>query len=184
MELENYIKCYNGGVQTRTISSLLKFLNNKALFKPMGVVRGGIRKDIRNAEGYDFLDNSYSGIHWKNFLKTVIDGYHGQYQKHYQTHATQMASLEALKYEKGGKYVVNSDHSGLIPRTISVILFLNNDYKGGELNFHDPKDHNKIYKTIKPKPGRCVLWPSNFLFPHSVSPVTKGKRYTIVSWLI
>ena len=35
MELENYIKCYNGGIQTRTISSLLKFLNNKALFKPM-----------------------------------------------------------------------------------------------------------------------------------------------------
>ena len=183
MELENYIKCYNGKIQTRTLSSLLKFLNNKASFEPMGIVSGGIQKNIRNAEGYNFFDDSYTGIHWKNFLKVMIDQYHIEYNKNYNTCATQLSSLDALKYEEGGKYTVHSDHHGTIPRTISVVLFLNNDYEGGELNFHDPKDHTKIYTTIKPKPGRCVMWPSNFLFPHSVSPVTKGKRYTIVAWL-
>ena len=189
MELEKYIKCFNGHIQTRTLSSLLKFLNNKASFKQMGLVdesapdNNSVDTKIRNTQGYDFLDNSYTGIHWKNFLKNVIDSYHGYYEKEHTTHAKHMASLEALKYEKGGMYVVHSDHCGSVPRTISVVLFLNNDYEGGELNFHDPIDNKKIYTTIKPKPGRCVMWPSNFLFPHSVSPVTKGTRYTIVSWL-
>ena len=35
----------------------------------------------------------------------------------------------------------------------------------------------------KTHPGRLVMWPSNFMYPHSVSPVTKGTRYAIVSWL-
>ena len=78
---------------------------------------------------------------------------------------------------------MHSDHHGKFPRTISVIIFLNNDYEGGELNFHNPFNNNEIYKTIKPAPGRCIMWPSNFVYPHSVSKVTKGTRYAIVSWL-
>ena len=37
---------------------------------------------------------------------------------------------------------------------------------------------------IKPEPGKIVLWPSNFLFPHQATSVTKGIRYTLVSWMI
>ena len=35
---------------------------------------------------------------------------------------------------------------------------------------------------IKGSPGDLVIWPSNFLFPHGVKPVKKGKRYTVVAW--
>jgi len=77
---------------------------------------------------------------------------------------------------------MHTDHHASIPRTISVIIFLNNDYEGGELNFYNSFT-NEIFKTVKPSPGRCIMWPSNFMYPHSVSPVTKGTRYAIVSWL-
>ena len=112
----------------------------------------------------------------------MISNLFHKYNKEFSTEATLISSVEILKYEKGGFYTIHSDHCASIPRTLSVIIFLNNDYEGGELNFHDPITE-EIYQTIKPSPGRCIIWPSNFMYPHSVSPVTKGTRYAIVSWL-
>ena len=36
--------------------------------------------------------------------------------------------------------------------------------------------------TLKLKKGDFLLFPSVFLYPHLVKPVTKGTRYTFVSW--
>ena len=55
------------------------------------------------------------------------------------------------------------------------------EIKNGELNFHNPITE-KIYQTIKPSPGRCIIWPSNFMYPHEVRETTKGTRYSFVSW--
>ena len=30
--------------------------------------------------------------------------------------------------------------------------------------------------------GDLLIFPSNFLYPHRVDPVTKGVRYSYVSW--
>jgi len=38
-------------------------------------------------------------------------------------------------------------------------------------------------KEIKFKKGELVIFPSNFLYPHEVKLVTKGTRYTYVSWV-
>ena len=66
-------------------------------------------------------------------------------------------------------------------RFISFILLLNNDYEGGEICFTDP-DHQSNEKEIKVQPGRLIMWPSNFLYPHKVKPVIKGTRYSVVGW--
>ena len=63
---------------------------------------------------------------------------------------------------------------------MSSILFLNNDYEGGELSFKNTFNDDEI--SIKPTPGTLLVWPSNILFPHAVKPVKKGIRYTIVAW--
>jgi hypothetical protein len=57
----------------------------------------------------------------------------------------------------------------------SVILMLNDDYEGGDLVFWD----NEV---IPKKQGNAVVFPSNFLFPHKVTEVTKGTRYSISSY--
>ena len=59
---------------------------------------------------------------------------------------------------------------------------MNNDYEGGELVFYDPDQKSNPYK-INVKPGRMIMWPSNFLYPHEVRKVTKGTRYSIISWI-
>ena len=39
------------------------------------------------------------------------------------------------------------------------------------------------YKKIDTKKGDLLIFPSNFLYPHEVEPVTKGVRYSYVSWI-
>tara|TARA_R100000656_G_scaffold40038_2_gene33439 strand:+ start:422 stop:988 length:567 start_codon:yes stop_codon:yes gene_type:complete len=60
--------------------------------------------------------------------------------------------------------------------TLSVIGSLNNNYEGGELIMFQDKEY-------KIKAGEILIFPSNFLYPHKVMPVTKGTRYTYVSWV-
>ena len=60
--------------------------------------------------------------------------------------------------------------------TLSVLGALNDDYEGGELIFwNDTK--------IELKAGSLLVFPSTFMYPHSVNPVTKGTRYSYVSWM-
>ena len=58
---------------------------------------------------------------------------------------------------------------------LSIVGSLNDDYEGGEfLMWGEPVDL---------KCGDVMVFPSNFLYPHSVTPVTAGTRYTFVSWV-
>ena len=58
---------------------------------------------------------------------------------------------------------------------LSLLGCLNDDYEGGELIFWDDTE-------IKLKGGSLLIFPSNFMYPHEVKPVTKGSRYSYVSW--
>ena len=86
-----------------------------------------------------------------------------------------------LRYREGEAIKVHSDHT---PRTdlpntwrlLSMILYLNDDYQGGELIF----PRQKI--EYKPKAGDLVMFPSGFGYPHGTAPVTSGIKYCIVSW--
>ena len=59
---------------------------------------------------------------------------------------------------------------------VSALLFLNDDYKGGELIVAGNK-----YET---KTGSGIIFPSNFMFPHEVKKITDGERWSIVTWLM
>ena len=59
---------------------------------------------------------------------------------------------------------------------VSALLFLNDDYEGGEFIVAKEK-----YKT---KRGSAIIFPSNFMFPHEVKIITKGIRWSIVTWLM
>ena len=90
--------------------------------------------------------------------------------------------IQILKYKIEGHYDFHTDHGKRTPRTISLIYFLNDDYEGGDLIFKlcNTNQTTKI-KKIK---NRLIVWPSNFMFPHKVSPVTNGERYSVVAWAL
>ena len=85
---------------------------------------------------------------------------------------------DLLKYEKGGFYIQHVDSYTQEPREVSCSLILNDDYEGGEFAFFDREI------TYSLKKGSIITFPSNFLYPHEILPVTKGIRYSIVTWFI
>ena len=59
---------------------------------------------------------------------------------------------------------------------VSVLLYLNDDYEGGEFYVAG--------KMFEPEQGSGIIFPSNFMFPHEAKTVTKGTRWSIVTWLM
>jgi Rps23 Pro-64 3,4-dihydroxylase Tpa1-like proline 4-hydroxylase len=188
MQIEDYIKVYENAIPITCVSSLIKWINEKKPdFQDATVGNGVVDKDIREVQTTSLMNwNNYSltKVHWCNLLTTsFIESalrYRGEVSP--DVSIQQVLDIDLLKYEKGAKYKVHCDHYSQNPRTLSFILLLNNNYKGGLLNFYN--QNGDIIKTINPAPAKLVVWPSNFLFPHSVSEVTEGVRYSIVSWAL
>ena len=59
---------------------------------------------------------------------------------------------------------------------VSSLLFLNDDYTGGKFNVANT--------FFNPEIGSALIFPSNFMYPHSVDNITKGTRWSIVTWLM
>jgi len=59
---------------------------------------------------------------------------------------------------------------------VTILLYLNDDYEGGDFFVAKEK--------FKPNKGSAIIFPSNFMYPHEIKSVTKGTRWSIVSWLM
>ena len=94
------------------------------------------------------------------------------------THANQ---TELLIYKPDGHYNPHVDtfhaHSNET-RKLTVLAFLNDDYEGGK--FFINADGNMFYPPQKK--GTILVFPSFMV--HGVEPVTKGIRYSCVTWLV
>ncbi len=93
-----------------------------------------------------------------------------------------MTDFRINRYSEGGfmsSHVDNIHHSHGqqygFPQ-VSVLLYLNDDYEGGEFYVAD--------KKFEPKKGSAIIFPSNFMYPHEAKEVTKGMRWSVVTWLM
>jgi predicted 2-oxoglutarate/Fe(II)-dependent dioxygenase YbiX len=82
-----------------------------------------------------------------------------------------------LKYSKGNQYKQHYDGGTDSSRSVSVLIYLNDDYEGGEIEFIN------FNEKIKPKAGTMILFPSNYAYLHAAHPVTSGEKYVVVTWL-
>lgn len=97
-----------------------------------------------------------------------------------------METPQVLRYEAGGLYGphADSDHFNpaagvwqkVLDRDVSLLLYLNQDFTGGELEF---AQFNYRYR---PQAGDLLLFPSHGHYAHQALPVLNGVRYAIVSW--
>jgi hypothetical protein len=85
---------------------------------------------------------------------------------------------DLLRYGVGQHYKQHTDSFKERPRAVSCSFALNDDYEGGEFAFFD---RELVYRLKK---GSCIMFPSNFMYPHEIMPVTSGIRYSIVTWFV
>ena len=87
--------------------------------------------------------------------------------------------VQVLDYVEGQKYNFHHDVADNVKRqeyfrTISIIVYLTNDFEGGRTHFP--------HKAYKPEIGHALMFPSNWCFPHSGEEVSKGKKRVAVTW--
>ena len=119
------------------------------------------------------LDETFVQIH-EQYLKQV-----------YNSTLKHVEPFQFLRYDIDDHYgehndsedVVDGKIQRLVERDISVIMYLNDDYDGGFLEFPN------LQLLIKPKASMLIAFPSYMEFTHKVHPVTKGTRYSLVTWM-
>jgi hypothetical protein len=98
----------------------------------------------------------------------------------WQFNITHSNQAEFLMYDINGKYEAHVDTFHKLDnnsRKITVLAILNDNFEGGK--FYIQNGHKKIYP--QQNKGDVIVFPSFLL--HGVEPVTKGQRFTVVTWL-
>lgn len=184
-KIEDAIVVLENRIPDLYCKSLIEYVEHINKFERQGTTLDteNVKDDARVVSGYSLKQDKITDIIFHRHTNEIIKKNYINYKfKFPQIHTAKLKSVDVLKYDVGGKYDMHVDHEFTIERTLSVILNLNEDYEGGDFIFY--YQNGKEMKRVKTKKGTVIMFPSNFLYPHSVSPITKGTRYSVVSWLL
>ena len=178
IDLTHYIKVYKNIIPLDLRNEIL---NDTHLHKTLERAKAGIR-DVETP-----LRNCYSTLirhsHYESEIHKAVGKVLNNYCidiKHFMTGITTEDTGYVLLLYKGkekGEYKEHTDHADLYPRVLSISLILNDNYDGGNFSFF-----NGQY-TVKKEAGSVVAFPSNFCFPHAITPISNGDRYAIITWI-
>jgi len=180
MNVDSYIKYYKNIVAENLCNSLINYNFSYEASKYQTHDSGAIVKQERVKMSDAWIKKEsvfYTAV--KSCFEEVIVKYKTDFPLFSVGRTT---DFRINKYGKGGfmsRHVDNIHHSHGqqygYPQ-VSALLYLNDDYDGGEFYVAD--------KKFLPIKGSAIIFPSNFMFPHEAKPVTKGTRWSIVTWLM
>ena len=132
----------------------------------------------RSLDHYNILDRTVQDIMLTSMNQiTKVVEQHSGFEKLYSD------LLQIVRWPSG--YELHPHADGENPneqphpfswRLFGSVLYINNDYQGGEIHYPH------LGMSIKPKPGMLAVHPGTLEFLHGVRPVTDGVRYTIASF--
>lgn len=182
--LENYIYIVKNALDYKTCDEILnEFINSDEWADT--IIASGVNKNIRNCQ--TIVISFPNVIHKNKDIRHKLDNeiFDGASKciKEYNTKfpycfIEQDSGYELLKYPEGCFYIEHVDSCKGNPRAVSCSFILNDDFEGGEFAFFNKEIKYKLEK------GDALMFPSNFMYPHEVMPVTKGTRYSIITWFI
>ena len=106
-------------------------------------------------------------------------------------------SMQITRYKKGGFYEFHkdgsSDHLSAYDnpgnaymhghvRKLSMSVILNDNFDGGAFEFASYAKEGCAITPIEASGGSVIIFPSSI--EHRVAPVTKGTRYSVVTWFV
>ena len=97
---------------------------------------------------------------------------------------TRLEKATILRYEQSQEYKWHIDQPlplnllltpyGCETRNWSIVLYLNDDFEGGETQV--------LEDVYTPKKGTALVFPSSWHYPHTALPVKQGIKYALVTW--
>jgi hypothetical protein len=123
-------------------------------------------RNENNAELIDLHQEVYEK------LKLCID----DYARYWGINVVYYEAFNFVKYEgEGTHFNIHADHGPAYNCTVSAVIYINDDYEGGEIRF--PRLDNY---THVPKVGDIAVFPSNYIYEHASLPMKSGTKYCVV----
>jgi predicted 2-oxoglutarate/Fe(II)-dependent dioxygenase YbiX len=151
-------------------------------------VIGGVDTKVRNTSSISVpfingIDEEYSTL-VDAFQKNIANLFYNtlvvaekEYMASYGVYFSDHDNYQLLKYGKGQYFTNHIDDHPQYHRRLSSVYYLNDNYTGGEINFP------RFEISYKPKANEMIIFPSTYVYNHSVSEVTEGTRYAVASWI-
>lgn len=185
VDIEDYILILDDIVSDSLCKQVIEEYEPTSLWSEATMRGNVVNKNLRNLNAIDI--SSFYAIQQNPSIRGKIDFelfkcsnkvisiYKQKFPLVYVDHNS---GYELFRYSIGHFCKDHIDSFKLKPRVVSCSFSLNDNYEGGEWSFFNGE---KIFKAPK---GSAVLFPSTFLYPHGILPVTNGSRYSIVTWFI
>lgn len=149
------------------------------------VAEGLVKRDVRNADvvglsrGGVIEGNRRIRLRLDDALSRHTAAVIRQYAERFpHFRIARDMGFELLRYPEGGFYKQHTDSYHQVQRTLACSFLVNDGFEGGEFSFFDGTRKFALDK------GDALLFPANFMYPHAVLPVTRGVRYSVVTWFI
>jgi len=184
MNLKDYMKIYDNFFDQKMCKKILKELktadwNLHSYNDPLTNTTMSYDKELSVAYLGELGDEVTNQL-WFGF-KQYIDDLSPHIGDHYNSW-NGYTQVRFNRYDKNTQMRLHCDHIHTIfdgstkgVPILTILGALNDNYEGGDLI---------LWKSekIELKAGSIMIFPSNFLYPHQVLEITKGTRYSFVSW--
>lgn len=168
-------------IDNKDINTIINYLNT---YKDNDEFMGG--KDLR--EKTVKLENPKVGLLLDKYENKIYNEAYKLFTEKYQIPIIRKAvnSTHFVKWIPGMNSKLHCDcekpdgtpalAADFYKYNVSVLMYPNDDYAGGEITFPD------YDLFIKPKAGSMIMFPGNGAYKHTVERVKEGTRYTMPSW--
>ena len=139
---------------------------------------GVIHETIRKTTSLHPSDETFWDMHARIFQQK------SSLEEHFGVSLNDCERPQFLRYEPGDFFVRHqdgntdqTDFDHLRVRRISIVVFLNDSFSGGTLNFYD--DGPNTFE-LAGETGLFVAFRAETV--HEVVPVASGQRFTMITW--
>ena len=185
MDLRHYLRIYRNSLDKQICEETIQELNETSDWK-QHVYYDPLTKTEYPINGDRELENSFYNVKHKNYFMDRIfvslKSYFEDMQMSWFDSWSGYSEVRFNRYKQNTLMTEHCDHIHSIfdgnrkgIPSVSVLGILNDDFIGGDLIFW--QQHK-----IDVQAGDIIIFPSNYLYPHKVLPVTDGIRYSFVSW--
>jgi hypothetical protein len=131
----------------------------------------------------DYMSKHANDGEWPDFIKNwdFNSGFWTESQIQVLKYDEKDSGVVGDRKDLAMNYHTDTNHCDLDSRgnkiAITVTMYLNDDYDGGEISIYD--DKTKTVYDYKPKAGDVTVFPGFHPYYHGVLPFRGGKRYLI-----
>ena len=141
-------------------------------------------KNARDCSDFKYKHTDLGPVNDENFeliemhqdLYSIVKSCVDDYANYWGINVIYYEAFNFVKYNgPGQQFKIHADHGPAYNTTVSVVVYLNDNYEGGELYF--PRLDNLVYK---PKIGDIAIFPSNYIYEHASRDMIDGIKYSVV----